>query len=53
VAKDDREHVTLACGNCEDRSYHTKKNKRNTTSRLELKKYCPKCRSHKVYRETR
>jgi large subunit ribosomal protein L33 len=53
VAKDDRTHITLACEHCEDRSYHTQKNKRNTTDRLELRKYCPRCKSHQLYRETR
>ena len=33
--------------------YHTKKNKRNTTSRLEIRKYDPILRKHVVYRESR
>lgn len=31
--------------------YYTKKNKRNTTERLELKKYDPVVRKHVVYKE--
>lgn len=31
--------------------YSTKKNKRNTTSRLELKKYDPVVRKHVLYKE--
>jgi len=34
-------------------SYTTKKNRRNTTGRLELKKYDPVLRKHVVFRETR
>jgi len=33
--------------------YTTEKNRRNTTDRLELKKYCPICQSHQLYRETK
>ena len=31
----------------------TVKNKKNTTGRVELKKFCPWCRTHTVHRETR
>lgn len=33
--------------------YYTKKNRRNTTARVELKKYDPTLRKHVMYRETR
>ncbi len=45
--------ITLACSDCKDRSYTTTKNKKNDTGRLELKKYCPSCRHHAVYREVK
>jgi large subunit ribosomal protein L33 len=53
MAKGDRVDVTLACTECRERTYHTKKNRRNDTERLELKKYCPRCRVHQPHRETR
>ena len=53
MAKGDREHITLACTECRSRTYHTQKNKRNTTDRVELRKYCPRCRAHQPHRETR
>lgn len=34
-------------------TYVTKKNRRNTPDRLELKKYCSTCASSTVHRETR
>ena len=37
-----RVNVTLACTECGDRNYITKKNKRNNPDRIELKKYCPR-----------
>ena len=51
--KENRLTVTLACGECKNRAYTTQKNKKNTTNRLELKKYCRFCRKHTVHRETK
>lgn len=34
-------------------TYYTRKNKRNTTARLEVRKYDPVLRKHVVYRESR
>jgi large subunit ribosomal protein L33 len=48
-----RTHVTLACTECKERSYLTEKNRRNDPNRLELMKYCPRCRQHRLHRETR
>ena len=31
--------------------YTTMKNRRNTTARLELKKFCPHCNKHVVHKE--
>ena len=50
---DVRPKITLACEVCKERNYITKKNRRNTPDRLELKKYCPKCKSSTAHRETR
>ena len=35
-----RVNITLACTDCGERNYISKKNKRNNPERLELKKYC-------------
>ena len=52
--------ITLECLECRlninKRStgisrYLTKKNRRNTPERMELKKYCYKCNTHTNYRE--
>ncbi len=43
--------ITLACAECKERNYTTVKNKKNDSQRLELKKYCPRCRTHRVHRE--
>ena len=45
--------VTLACTDCRERTYLTNKNKRNDPGRLELNKFCPRCRQHRTHREVR
>jgi large subunit ribosomal protein L33 len=48
-----RDIITLQCSDCKNRNYTTTKNKKKTTTRLEIKKFCPFCRQHKVHREVR
>ncbi len=48
-----RVKITLRCNECKQRNYNTKKNKKNTTDRLEMNKYCPFCRKHTVHTETK
>ena len=48
-----RENVTLQCGDCKRRNYNTTKNKKKTTERLELSKFCRFCRKHTAHRETK
>jgi large subunit ribosomal protein L33 len=51
--KADRIIIYLACTECKDRNYTTSKNKRNDPNRLELEKFCPRCREHRLHRETK
>ncbi len=51
--KDIRPVIILACNECKERNYVTEKNRRNDPNRLELKKYCPRCRRHVMHRETK
>ncbi len=48
-----RVNLTLACTECGDRNYITKKNKRNNPDRLELKKYCSREKRATLHRETK
>jgi len=52
-SKGDRIIIHLACTECRERTYTTEKNRRNDTDRLELNKFCPRCRIRRVHRETR
>ena len=45
--------IKLACTKCKEHNYTTEKNRRNDPSRVELKKYCPRCRAHTLHRETK
>lgn len=58
--------ISLECTNCRTLAkqggntsssgvarYSTVKNRRNTSSRLELKKFCKYCRQHQLFRETK
>jgi large subunit ribosomal protein L33 len=52
-ATDVRPKITLACTECKERNYITKKNRRNDPDRLDLAKFCPRCKKHTTHRETR
>ena len=48
-----RVKITLACSECKQRNYDTKKNKKHDPDRLELNKYCRFCRKHTLHKETK
>jgi large subunit ribosomal protein L33 len=45
--------VTLQCPTCKERNYTTQKNKKNDPDRMELRKFCSRCRTHTAHRETK
>jgi large subunit ribosomal protein L33 len=45
--------ITLECTECKERNYTTEKNRRNDPGRMELKKYCPRCKAHTEHREVK
>ncbi|RRO13007.1 50S ribosomal protein L33 [Saccharopolyspora rhizosphaerae] len=53
AATDVRPKITLACEECKNRNYITNKNRRNNPDRLEMKKFCMNCGTHKLHKETR
>ncbi len=53
AATDVRPKITLACVECKERNYITKKNRRNNPDRLEMKKHCPRCNAHTAHRAPR
>jgi len=55
MAKKGESRITihLACPECKERTYTTSKNKKNDPGRLEMNKYCPRCRAHTLHKETK
>jgi len=51
--KENRIVITLACTECKERNYTTSKSRKNDPGRIELKKYCPRCRTHTLHREAK
>jgi large subunit ribosomal protein L33 len=49
--KENRIVITLACTECKERNYTSQKNRKNDSGRIELQKYCPRCRKHTLHRE--
>ena len=52
-AAENRPVILLACTECKERTYSTTKNKKNDPNRIELQKYCPRCRRHTLHREAK
>ena len=52
-AKGNRVKITLVCTECKQRNYDGYKNKKNTTDRLGLNKYCRFCKKHTAHKEAK
>jgi len=48
-----RVNIQLQCTECKRKNYATQKNKKNTTGRLEVKKYCPWDKKHTTHKESK
>jgi large subunit ribosomal protein L33 len=48
-----REIISLQCGDCKERNYSKTKNRKTTPDRLELKKFCNRCRKHTPHKEVK
>jgi large subunit ribosomal protein L33 len=44
--------ITLSCSVCKNRNYYFARGKKKEY-KLELKKFCPKCRKHTLHKETK
>lgn len=47
------DRIALQCTECQRKNYATKKNKKNTQGKLELKKYCKWEKKHTVHKEAK
>ncbi|MBF0487715.1 50S ribosomal protein L33 [Candidatus Magnetominusculus dajiuhuensis] len=48
-----RDIILLQCKECKSRNYSTRKNKKNTTEKLNLKKYCKFDKRHTEHKEVK
>jgi len=46
-----RDTVHLQCTECKRRNYPGSRNKKQNTTKLQLKKYCRFCRRHTLHKE--
>jgi large subunit ribosomal protein L33 len=51
MAKGSRELVKLFCTTCGEENYHTTKNKKTHTEKLEVNKFCPREQKYTIHRE--
>ena len=48
-----RDLISLQCDQCKRRNYTTSRNKKRTTEKLAVKKFCPFCRTHTAHKESK
>ncbi len=48
---ENREYIDLECTECKSFVIRSQKNKKNNPDRLEIKKYCTKCKKSTVFKE--
>ena len=46
-----RDEVILKCSECREENYITTRNKRSHPAKMEINKYCPKCRKKTLHKE--
>ena len=46
-------NITLKFPKCGELNYRVEKNKVNSTERMEINKFCPRCRTHTAHKETK
>ena len=46
-----RQRKTLVCSECKEENYRVERNVKNTTERLDLNRYCSRCRKHTEHKE--
>ena len=46
-----RDILSLMCTVCQEKNYYTTKNKKKKQDKIELKKYCSRCRKHVLHKE--
>jgi len=45
--------IKLRCGACKQINYYSEKNKKTTTTKIKISKFCKKCQKHTEHTEAR
>ena len=48
-----RELISFQCEQCKRRNYTSTKNKKTSTEKLAMRKFCSSCRTHTVHKESK
>ena len=48
-----RDKFNLACEKCKSRNYTVSRNKKVSTTKIHLNKFCNKCRVHTLHKEAK
>ncbi len=48
-----RINAVMQCSECKSQNYTQSRNTTNIKDKLEMNKFCPKCRKHTLHRETK
>lgn len=48
---ENRNNITLVCGECKEENYRVSKNKKNDPERLEINKFCSRCKKTTQHKE--
>lgn len=48
-----RDEIILACSECGEQNYINSRNKKTHPDKMEIKKYCPRCRKETLHKETK
>jgi large subunit ribosomal protein L33 len=48
-----RDLISLQCEQCKRRNYTASRNKKKTTEKLSVRKFCPACRTHVLHKESK
>jgi len=51
MAKSQENLIGLKCSVCESRNYYSTRNKKTNKEKIELKKFCKKCKKHEIHKE--
>jgi large subunit ribosomal protein L33 len=53
MAKSKRDNIILECATCGEQNYITTRNKHSHPNKMEIKKYCNRCKKVTVHKEAK